>query len=244
MVMEEAKSWIESGSQGRMQDLDQDISMRDSCKRLAHQRDELNIKHPLELVHELIQPHANMDSQTHQTAQPFASQTAVQRSELNHLLGNFPGGEAQNVFSYFPNPQISQMFLQPGYDSLVTDNGLGGYTWPDQDTALQQAAADLGDPLQAQTSIQLQRADHTVDDQGLRPAAPSLNDRLARLEDRIGGLEVVTQNLRNELEEKMRFFAKMEAYIISLVAWTKESKDAIDGLVAELKAAVEVVTSK
>lgn len=35
-VMEEAKSWIESGSQGRMPDLDQDISMRDSCKRLAH----------------------------------------------------------------------------------------------------------------------------------------------------------------------------------------------------------------
>jgi hypothetical protein len=41
-----------------------------------------------------------------------------------------------------------------------------------------------------------------------------------------------------------RFFANMEAYIIRLVAWTKESKDAVDGLVAELKAAVEVVTSK
>lgn len=140
-----------------------------------------------------------MDSQrTHQAAQPFANQAAVQRSELNHLLGNFPGGEAQNVFSYFPNPQISQMFLQPGYDSLVMDDGLEGYTWPDQDTALQQAAADLGDSLQAQTSVQLQRAEYTVDDQALRPAAPSLNDRLARLEDRIGGLEVVTQNLRNE----------------------------------------------
>jgi hypothetical protein len=36
----------------------------------------------------------------------------------------------------------------------------------------------------------------------------------------------------------------MEAYIIRLVAWTKESKDAINGLVAELKTAVKVVTSK
>lgn len=70
-----------------------------------------------------------------------------------------------------------------------------GCTWPDQDTALQQAAADLGEPLQTQTSIQLQRANHTVNDQGLKP---SLDDRLARLEDRIGGLEMVTQNLRNE----------------------------------------------
>lgn len=137
-----------------------------------------------------------MDSQrTRQTVQPFVNQAAVQRSELNHLLGNFPGGEAQNVFSYFPDQQISQMFLQPSYDSLLADNGLEGCTWPDQDTALQQAAADLGEPLQTQTSVQLQRADHTVDDQGLRP---SLDDRLARLEDRIGGLEMVTQNLRNE----------------------------------------------
>lgn len=128
-----------------------------------------------------------MDSQRkHQTAQPFANQAAVQRSELNHLLGNF---------SYFPDQQISQMFLQPSYDSLVTDNDLEAYTWPDQDTALQQAAADLGEPLQTQTSVQLQRADNTVAEQGLRP---SLEDRLARLEDRIGGLEVVTQNLRNE----------------------------------------------
>jgi hypothetical protein len=36
----------------------------------------------------------------------------------------------------------------------------------------------------------------------------------------------------------------MEAYIIRLVAWTKESKDTIDSLVAELKAAIEIVTSK
>jgi hypothetical protein len=39
-----------------------------------------------------------------------------------------------------------------------------------------------------------------------------------------------------------RFFANIKAYIKSLVAWTKESKDAVDDLVAELKAAVEVVT--
>jgi hypothetical protein len=137
-----------------------------------------------------------MDSQrTRQTVQPFANQATVQRSELNHLLGNFPGGEAQNVFSYFPDQQISQMFLQPCYDSLITDNGLEGYTWPEQDTALQQAAADLGEPLQTQKSVQLQKADNTVAEQGLRA---SLDDRLARLEDRIGGLEVVTQNLRNE----------------------------------------------
>ncbi|KAH8650318.1 hypothetical protein BGZ60DRAFT_195330 [Tricladium varicosporioides] len=139
-----------------------------------------------------------MDSQrTHQTAQPFTNQAAVQSFE--------------------------------------------DYTWPEQNAALQRAAADLADPLQIQTSVQLQRSDHIVAEQGFRP---SLEDRLARLEDRISGLEVVTQNLRNELEEKMRFFAEMEAYIIRLVAWTKDSKDAVDGLVAELKVAVEVVTSK
>ncbi|KAH8650384.1 hypothetical protein BGZ60DRAFT_534464 [Tricladium varicosporioides] len=180
-----------------------------------------------------------------QTAQPFPDQEGVERSELNHLLENFPGGEVQNVFSYFPDQQISQMFLQPSCNSLVTENGLEGNTWPSQDPAIWQVAGYLGEHLQAQTSVQSQSAltDHTVNE-GLRPAAPSLDERLARLEDRIGGLEVVTQNLRDELEEKMRFFATMEAYIIKLVAWTKESKDAIDGLVAELKIAVEVVTSK
>ena len=35
-VIEEAKGWLESGNQGRMQDSDQDISIRDSCERLAH----------------------------------------------------------------------------------------------------------------------------------------------------------------------------------------------------------------
>jgi hypothetical protein len=36
----------------------------------------------------------------------------------------------------------------------------------------------------------------------------------------------------------------MEAYIIRLVVWTKESKDAVDGLVAELKAAIKIIISK
>ncbi|KAH9204868.1 hypothetical protein DL95DRAFT_494172 [Leptodontidium sp. 2 PMI_412] len=183
-----------------------------------------------------------MDSQrTSQTAQPFSNQEGVQRSELNGLLRNFPDGEAQNIFSYLPTQQISQMFLQPNYDSLVMGNGLEGYTWSDQAIALRQAAAALGEPLQAQTSVQSQSA---ADNQSLRPATLSLDDRLAGLEDRIGGLEVVIQNLRNELQEKMRFFAEMEAYIKRLVAWTKESKDAIDGLVADLKKAVELVASK
>jgi len=36
----------------------------------------------------------------------------------------------------------------------------------------------------------------------------------------------------------------MEAYIKRLVTWTKDSKDAIDILVADLKNAVELVASK
>jgi hypothetical protein len=35
-VIKEAKSWLESGNQGRIQGLDQDISMQDSCEQLAH----------------------------------------------------------------------------------------------------------------------------------------------------------------------------------------------------------------
>lgn len=78
-----------------------------------------------------------MDSQrTSQIAQPFLNQEVVQRSELNGLLRNFPDGEAQNIFSYLPTQQISQMFLQPNYDSLVMGNGLEGYTWSDQAIAL------------------------------------------------------------------------------------------------------------
>jgi hypothetical protein len=137
-----------------------------------------------------------MDSQrTRQTAQPIADQAAAQRSELNHLFGNFPGWEAQSVFSYLPDSQISQMFLQPSYDSLETNIGLEDYTWPYQDTALTQAAADIGEPLPTQTSVPLQRGNHTVAEQGL---GPSLDDRLARLEDKISRLEAITQNLRNE----------------------------------------------
>lgn len=142
-----------------------------------------------------------MESQrTHQTAQPFSNQAAVQRSELNNLLvGNFPSGEAQNMFSYLPSQQIPQMFLQPNYDSLVMENSLEGYSWPDQGTALHQATAELAEPLQAQTCIlQSAVADHIADDQSLRSVATGLDDRLAGLEGRINGLEVVIQNLRNE----------------------------------------------
>lgn len=141
-----------------------------------------------------------MDPQrTHQTAQPFPDQAAIQRSGLNRLLRNFPNGEAQNVFSYLPNQQISQMFLQPSCDSLLIGNSLEGYAWSDQDIALHQAAADLGEQMQEQTSVQLQGvADQTADNRGLRPATPSLHNRLTSFEDRIGGLEVVIQNLRNE----------------------------------------------
>jgi hypothetical protein len=74
-------------------------------------------------------------------------------------------------------------------------NGFEDYIWLDQGTALHQAAADLGETLQAPTSVQSQSA---VDNQGLRRATPSLDDRLTNLEDRLGGLEEVIQNLRNE----------------------------------------------
>ena len=143
-----------------------------------------------------------MDSQrTHQTVEPFSNQATVQRSELNRLLlRNFPDGEAQNVFSYLPSQQISQMFLQPNYDPLVMGNGLEGYTWPGQDTTINQAVGDLREPLQAHTSVQLQSAvvGHATDSQGLRPALSDLDDRLTGFEDRISGLEMVIQNLRNE----------------------------------------------
>jgi hypothetical protein len=145
---------------------------------------------------------SKMDSQrTHQTVQPFSNQATVQRSELNHLLlGNFPDGEAQNVFSYLPSQQISQMFLQPSYDPLVMRNGLEGYTWPDQDTTINQAVGDPREPLQAHTSVQLQSVvvDHATNSQGLRPSPSGLDDRLTGFEDRISGLEMVIQNLRNE----------------------------------------------
>jgi hypothetical protein len=48
----------------------------------------------------------------------------------------------------------------------------------------------------------------------------------------------------DDINPEDRFFADMEAYIKKLVAWTKESKDAVDSLVADLKKAVELVASK
>jgi hypothetical protein len=92
------------------------------------------------------------------------------------------------------------MFLHPNYNSLVMGNGLEGYTWPDQDTAINQAVGDLREPLQTHTSIQLQNAmvDHETDSQGLIPVPSGLDDRLTGFEDRISGLEMVIQDLRNE----------------------------------------------
>jgi hypothetical protein len=59
---------------------------------------------------------------------------------------------------------------------------------------------DLGEPLQAETSVPLQSTmvDHTTDNPGLILAAPCLNNRFTSLEDRISRLEVVIQDLRNE----------------------------------------------
>jgi hypothetical protein len=137
----------------------------------------------------------------YQNAQQYSNQTAVQKSELNPLLlRNFLDREAQHVFSYVPNHQISQMFPHPSYDSVLMENALEGYTWPEQGSELNHAATDPGEPLQVQTGAQLQSAvaDHTTDDQGLRQVGPSFEDRFTLLEDRIGGLEVVIQDLRNE----------------------------------------------
>jgi hypothetical protein len=39
---------------------------------------------------------------------------------------------------------------------------------------------------------------------------------------------------------RYRFFAEIESYIQRLVEWTKESKQATDSLVAELKEAVVI----
>jgi hypothetical protein len=40
------------------------------------------------------------------------------------------------------------------------------------------------------------------------------------------------------------FFADIETYIKNLVVWTKEFKDAVNSLVADLKKAVELITLK
>ncbi len=55
---------------------------------------------------------------------------------------------------------------------------------------------------------------------------------------------MLTLSVQNNINPKNRFFADIEAYIKNLVAQTKESKDAIDSLVADLKKAVKLVTSK
>jgi hypothetical protein len=44
--------------------------------------------------------------------------------------------------------------------------------------------------------------------------------------------------------DRYRFFAEIESYIQRLVEWTKESKQATDGLVAELKEAIDVAIPK
>jgi hypothetical protein len=137
----------------------------------------------------------------YQNAQQYANPTAVQKSELNPLfLRDFLDQEVQNVFSYVPNHQISQMFPHPSYDSVLMQNALEGNTWLAQGSELNHAAADSGEPLQVQTGAQLQCAvaNHTTDDQGLRQVGPSFEDRFTLLEDRIGGLEATIQDLRNE----------------------------------------------
>ena len=48
----------------------------------------------------------------------------------------------------------------------------------------------------------------------------------------------------DDINTEDRFFADIEAYIKNLVTWTKESKDAVDGLVTDLKRTVELVASK
>jgi len=132
----------------------------------------------------------------YQNSQQYADQTAVQKLELNPLfLGDFLDQEAQNLFSYVPNHQISQIFPQPSYESVLMENALESYPWPAQGSELNHAATDPGDSLQVQTGAQLQSAvaDHTTDEVG-----PSFEDRFTLLEGRIGGLEVIIQDLRNE----------------------------------------------
>jgi hypothetical protein len=53
-----------------------------------------------------------------------------------------------------------------------------------------------------------------------------------------------TPYIWDDINPEDRFFADMEAYIKKLVAWTMESKNAVDSLVADLKKAVELVTLK
>lgn len=43
---------------------------------------------------------------------------------------------------------------------------------------------------------------------------------------------------------RYRFYAEVELYITRLVEWTKNSKEATDSLVAELKKAIDVANAK
>ena len=148
---------------------------------------ELNPDHPT---------HSSILKMDYQSAQQYANQNTVQNVELNPLFHrDFLHQEAQNVFSYVPGHQISQMFPDPSYESVLMENALEGYTWPAQGSEINHAATDPGDPLQVQPCAQLQSAvaDHATDEVG-----PSFEDRFTLLEGKIGGLEVIIQDLRNE----------------------------------------------
>ena len=43
---------------------------------------------------------------------------------------------------------------------------------------------------------------------------------------------------------KVRFFAEIESYIKRLITWTKDSKDAIDALIVDLKNAIKLIALK
>jgi hypothetical protein len=130
----------------------------------------------------------------YQNSQQYADQTAVQKLKLNPLfLKDFLDQEAQNVFSYVPNHQISQMFPHPSYEPVLMENALEGYPWPAQGSELNHAAATEHLSVPAVDLLDPQSADHTTDEIG-----PSFEDRFTLLEGRIGGLEVIIQDLRNE----------------------------------------------
>ncbi|KAH8799651.1 hypothetical protein F5884DRAFT_810774 [Xylogone sp. PMI_703] len=74
----------------------------------------------------------------------------------------------------------------------------------------------------------------------LKDRCRSLEDKIDQFEGKLGGFEGLMENLRKEIEEKTRFFEEVEAYNEKLVTWSKDSKNAIDGLVAKLKEEVEL----
>lgn len=145
--------------------------------------------------------HSKNPKMDYQNAQQYSKRAVPQKSELNPLLlRDFLDQEAQNVFSYVPDHQISHMLPHSSYDSILMENALEGYTWPAQGSELNHAATDPEALLQVQTSAQLQSAvaDYTSDDQGFRQVGRSFEDKLTLLEDRISGLELVIQDLRSE----------------------------------------------